>query len=308
MKRLLPLLLLCLVLLPTLVSCRREYVDADPVDPNKLPGIDAPLPNEKTEETLRIYVVGDSTAQTYLTDKGKVQTSSDGKDIMGWGYYLSYFFSENNVEIINLARSGRGTRNYLNTEEYRTLVSDLKEGDWVFIQFAHNDRKTDDYFTAPNLLLEDVDRSCKNEEGTYSYQACLYHHYVKFAQDRGAKPVLLTPIALRDPTTGLADHSLHTEYIAAMRDLAKDCKIPLIDVSVLTEELYRKTVEQGGAEATASFHSFTDESRTERDVTHLSHLGAYTVTELLVGELKNEAKELSKYFAETPKPFDEKMQ
>ncbi|MBQ2730987.1 MAG: hypothetical protein IJF24_03085 [Clostridia bacterium] len=301
MKRILSAVL-CALLLFSLSSCRREYVDADPVDPNKLPAVSTPTPEEE-DDTVRIYIAGDSTAQTYKNKQNEVQSAEDGTDLMGWGYYLSNFFSDT-VEIHNLAHSGRGTRNYLNTEEYRTLISDLKEGDWLFIQFAHNDRKDDGYFTDPNLLLEDVDRSCKTENGVYSYQACLYYHYIKFAEDRGAKPVLLSPIALRDPETGLANHSPHTDYINAAKDLASDCKIPFVDAAALTEELYRNLVEEGGAEATESLHAFTDESRKERDVTHLSHLGAYTVAELIANELIQTESLLAEYAVDFPKPFE----
>lgn len=300
MKRIILLsLALCLLLLP-LCSCKRQYVDEDPVDPNDFMPTDTP---EAAEERYTVFIVGDSTAETYLNADKSVQSAKVGKDIMGWGYYLSFYFNEK-VEVKNLARSGRGTRSFLGTPEYRTLWQELSEGDYLFIQFAHNDRKKDSYHTDANLALEEVDSSCKNADGLYSYQASLYYNYIRLAQDRKANVVLLTPISLLNLESGLSANDPHADYILALKDLAADLDLPLLDVTAATEALYEKTKNEGGKEKTLSFHAFTDAARTERDITHLSHLGAYTVAGEIATLIQKTIPVLQDQLAETPRAYD----
>ena len=101
-------------------------------------------------------------------------------------------------ETQNLALSGRSSRSFLAEQNYQTLKSSLGKGDYLFIQFGHNDEKTDESVypglgTYPNLDWSTLDTSGKDSQGRYSYEYLLTAYYINLAKNKGAVPVLVTP-------------------------------------------------------------------------------------------------------------------
>ena len=82
-----------------------------------------------SSKKTRIFIAGDSTAQTYIEAR-------DGL-IKGWGQMLPNFL-DGNVEVVNHAMGGRSTKTFLNEGRWDKLMSEVKKGDYVFIQFGHN--------------------------------------------------------------------------------------------------------------------------------------------------------------------------
>ncbi len=151
---------------------------------------------------MTIHICGDSTAQSY-TEERAPQT--------GWGQVIGEYLP--GVEINNRAMAGRSTKSFLAEERLEAIKPLLQKGDLLLIQFAHNDwnekpeRHTEPYTTYTENL----------------------NVFIDAALERGAVPVLLTPIPMRCWEEGkLKD--MHGEYPVAMRQLALQRGVALLDV------------------------------------------------------------------------------
>ncbi len=230
-----------------------------------------------------VYLVGDSTVCEY--DSNTVSSLNR----MGWGMQLANEY--NNVTVNNLALSGRSSRSFLTETNYTTLCNSIGAGDYLFIQFGHNDEKTDEATypglgTYPNLDMSTLDSNGMNSSGQYSYEWILLNKYIKMAQDKGAVPVLVTPITRRG-SDGSANYSAHTAYQQALIKLGQEQGVAVIDMTTLTTELYTSLYNSGGADATAALHCYSDTNGT-MDNTHLSVYGA----QVIAGMIADQTKEL----------------
>jgi len=230
----------------------------------------------------KVFLVGDSTVCNYDS------TTNTERNRYGWGQLFASHFS--GVTVNNLALSGRSSRSFLTENNYNTLCSSIGKGDYLFIQFGHNDEKTDESTnpglgTFPGLDFSTLDSSGKNSSGQYSYEWILLNKYVKVAQNAGAQPVLITPITRRG-SNGQPNYSGHTNYQNAIIALGKQYNIPVIDATALTTALYNEAYASGGADATAAFHCWTSADRSAIDNTHLSYQGALTIGGIIAAETK----------------------
>ncbi len=229
-----------------------------------------------------VYLVGDSTVCEY--DNNTVSAYNR----YGWGMKLADQF--NGVTVRNLALSGRSSRSFLNETNYNTLCSSIGSGDYLFIQFGHNDEKTDENTypglgTYPNLDWNTLDGSGKNASGQYSYEWILLNRYAKNARDAGAVPVLVTPITRR-AANGQPYYQAHTDYQQGLLSMAASNGIAAIDLTALTTDLYNQLYTAGGSDATAALHCWTDTAHTTLDNTHLSSYGAETVSRIVAEQTK----------------------
>ena len=225
-----------------------------------------------------VYLVGDSTVCEYDA------TTAQSLDRYGWGMKLAEQY--NGVSVQNLALSGRSSRSFLEEANYQTLKNSLGAGDYLFIQFGHNDEKTDEATypglgTYPGLDWSTLDNTGKDAQGRYSYEYLLTAYYINLARNKGAVPVLVTPITRRG-TDGSPYYQAHTEYQQGMIGLGSLYGVAVIDATTLTTELYNSV----GAANTAAFHCYTDAAHTTIDNTHLSSKGAQAVAGIIAGQTR----------------------
>lgn len=151
---------------------------------------------------MTIYVCGDSTAASYAPERAP---------ITGWGQVLGEF--TNGVPVDNRAMGGRSTKSFLSEGRLVAIEKCLRPGDLLLIQFTHNDTS---------------DLVWRHTDPWTSFQSNLAI-YVQTARERGALPVLLTPICRRYYRDGQLLPS-HGEYPDAIRALALRLNVPLIDI------------------------------------------------------------------------------
>jgi lysophospholipase L1-like esterase len=200
-----------------------------------------------------VYLAGDSTA---------AQKYSDAAPETGWGMALP-FFLRNGLRVANHAVNGRSSRSFVDEGRLDAVLGAIRPGDFLLIQFAHNDEKDED--------------PTRYTEPWTTYQEYL-RMYVDGARARGARPVLATPVERRRfDAAGNAVPS-HKEYPAAMRALARQEGVALLDVQALSLALWQ----QLGVEATKTYFNWT---ATEQDNTHFNPPGAIAVARLVVREL-----------------------
>ncbi len=206
-----------------------------------------------TQEMHTIYIAGDSTA---------AQKYSAAAPETGWGMALPFFLHKDLI-VDNRAANGRSSKSFIDEGRLNAILAVIKPGDILLIQFGHNDEKTTD--------------PTRYTEPWTTYQAYL-RQYVDGARARGALPVLATPVERRrfDPA-GNALPS-HGDYPPAIRALAEQEGVPLIDTQALSLALWQKL----GPEETKQYFNWT---ATEQDNTHFNPPGAIEVARIVAAQL-----------------------
>lgn len=234
-------------------------------------------PVELKEITL--YLVGDSTVASFSDDYFYPR--------YGYGTQIDNYLSDK-VTVKNLALSGRSSKSFLTEANYTYLKDNIKEGDILVIGFGHNDEKSDDVarFTDASLPYTD--------ENSFGYH--LYEYYIKLAQEKGAIPILCTPIVRAQSTddyTGSEGHvTANGDYAAAIREVGEAYNVDVVDLTVLTRSRYE---EIGFAEACYYHAVINGKYDTDGttiipdfatvDKTHLNIYGAKYVAYLLADEM-----------------------
>lgn len=213
----------------------------------------------------KIYVIGDSTASFYETSR---------YPRTGWGQVLQPFFLSDSIHIVNKAMSGRSSKSYYSDPAgWPAVLKVLEKGDFLFIQFGHNDAK-----------IEDTTRYTEPYTTYKEYLSV----YIDSARARGAFPVLLTPIH-RNKWSGSSIDDSHGDYPPAMRQLADEKNVPLIDMHRKSEVLFESLGETYVTDTLfmhfpAGLHSGYPEG--SEDNTHFQEYGAYLLCELIVDGIK----------------------
>jgi len=187
---------------------------------------------------IAIYIAGDSTA---------ANKTPDVFPETGWGQVIGDFFNEN-VKINNHAVNGRSSKSFVEEGRLEAILKEIKAGDYLFIQFGHNDEK-----------------------------------------EQGAYPVLLTPVNRRLFENGRIINT-HREYCKAMKELALELNVPLIDVCEKSRALF----EELGEEKTKEIFLWVEPGQYpaypegKQDNTHFSRQGAIEIAKLIVDGIKND--------------------
>lgn len=223
-------------------------------------------------QSITVYLVGDSTMAT---------KSAAARPEAGWGEFLQPNFDEKNVKFENHAQNGRSSKSFIDEGRWQKIVDVLKKGDYVFIQFGHNDEKSEDpkRYTAPN--------------GEYR------ENLIKFVNEVRAKkanPVLLTPVMRRRFNDKGEFFDTHGEYPDAVRQVASELKVTLIDLHRKTETL----IKNAGVEGSKKIFLFLKENENPNrpkaleDNTHFSAYGAEQIALLAIEGIKESQIDLVK--------------
>lgn len=223
--------------------------------------------------TTHVHMIGDST----MADKATPEINPE----RGWGQLFPRFFDEH-VAVYNHALNGRSTKSFIEEGHWAAVVSVLEPGDYLFIEFGHNDEKKEDStrYAAPR--------------GDYRRNL---ERFVDEARARGATPILLTPIVRRKfDARGMLEPT-HGEYPAVVRELATKKSVAFIDLERLTETM----VSDAGPEGSKRIYCYVDPGTSKmypeghKDDTHLSVAGATEVAALVANALRASGLPLARY-------------
>ncbi len=211
-----------------------------------------------------LYTIGDST----MANKKDPERNPEH----GWAQVLQPFF-EDNIVVVNKAVNGRSTKSFINEKRWDSIYKKLKKGDYVFIEFGHNDEK-----------IEDSTRYT-NPHTAYRYNLI---RFVKETREKGAIPVLLTSIARRNFNEKGVLVPTHGDYPLETRLVAQEYKVPFINL-----EYYTEILEQSyGPEKSKQLHlhfkagenAYYDKDKA--DDTHLSLLGAKRIAQIVINQIR----------------------
>lgn len=212
----------------------------------------------------KVYLIGDSTCSFYGPTKAPRT---------GWGMNLQNNFDTANIIVSNKAASGRSSKSFYNElGKWNQVIALLNEGDFLVIQFGHNDQKIAD--------------TTRYTEPYTTYQEYL-KKYIDEAREKGAYPILATSIH-RNKWSGTEVNDSHGDYPPAMRDLASEENVPLVDAHKLTEELMESKGEEYSTWEifmnlkAGEWENYPDGNQ---DNTHLQENGAILIARLIAEEL-----------------------
>lgn len=246
----------------------------------------------KDNDKITIFMIGDSTMANKDIRGGKMER--------GWGMMLKNFFTED-VIVDNHALNGRSSKSFISEGHWQKVVEKIKPGDYVFIQFGHNDEKDDPKrHTDPGTTFDENLRK-----------------FVKETRMRGGIPVLFNSVVRRiftNSTTAVADDDTrsnssaglvegdtlvdtHGDYLLSPRNVARELDVPFVDANKITHDL-----EQGlGPDKSKKLHMWylpneiPSLPKGRQDNTHYNVYGAYVVAGLLADAVSDVVPELKQY-------------
>lgn len=202
-----------------------------------------------------LFIAGNST----VVDEGSEPWT-------GWGQVFPLFMDEN-IAVANYAESGQAANTFVSSRRFDKLLTQMKPGDWLIIEFGHNDQK-------------------QTGEGKGAYES--FYDDLKYLIDgtraAGGNPVLITPVQRRHfDEKGILKHT-HGDHPDAMRKLAADEGVPLIDLTEMTTRLYTAW---GPEESTKAFvhypaGTFPEQEEDLEDNTHFNPFGGWQIAKCVV--------------------------
>ena len=235
----------------------------------------------KPSDVTTIYLIGDSTVADYTLEDDYAEKR---RPVAGWGQEFPVFFDDyqsgtigfitaDRVVIDDRARGGRSTRTFFQEGRWRAVYEALKPGDVVMIQFGHNDGAVDK--TERYVDIE-------------GYKEFL-RLYVSQARQKGATPILLTPVARNYPWKDGHLQNVHGDYPAAVRAVADEMEAAFIDLNQLSMDFFSTK----GQEYVSSRYFMNLEPglypaypEGQKDNTHFQPEGARAVAELVFDAMK----------------------
>jgi lysophospholipase L1-like esterase len=213
-----------------------------------------------------IFLLGDSTV-----------CDQPSEPYASWGQMLTRFFGSN-VAVANHAQSGESLRSSLGAKRLDKVLSLMKPGDYLLIQYGHNDEKE------------------KGEGvGAFTTYKASLKQFVAEARKKGGIPILITPVQRRTFDTAGNITNSHGDYPEAVRQAAKEENVPLIDLNAMSKDLY----ETLGKDSSGKLFK-------EGDGTHHNNYGSYELAKCIVQAIRGQKLPLAKYLLKGLPKFDPK--
>ena len=236
---------------------------------------------KKVDDVPTVYLAGDST----MVDQDKEPWAS-------WGQMLPRFFNTRSggplVSIANNAESGETIASFQSENRFAKIFSTIKSGDYLFMQFAHNDQKQGRGFVPIPEYKE------------------LMTKYVEDAKKLGAHPVLVTAMNRRSfDDQGKIQMTLG-EYPQATRDVAEAEDVPLIDLNAMSKTLFETMGPDGTLKAFVHYpaNTFPGQAQALADNTHFNSYGAYELARCIVLGIQEDKLPLARDLAKSVGTFD----
>jgi lysophospholipase L1-like esterase len=239
------------------------------------PCIDA-LEIEKVDNQITVYLAGNSTV-----------VDQDDEPWCSWGQMITRFFKPG-VAIADHAESGLTLGNFLNSHRVDKILSNIKAGDYLFIEFGHNDQKE----KGPG-------------DGAYKSYTDRFKLFISKIKAKNAIPVIVTSTSRRAfNDSGKVVNTLG-DYPDAARKIAKEQNVPLIDLNAMTAKFYEALGMEGSKKAFVWYpaNSFPNQTKDLTDNTHFNGYGAYEIAKCIIEGIRSNHLNIEKYIIDAP-PFD----
>ncbi len=246
------------------------------------------------DDTITVFMIGDSTMAN--------KDISGDKQERGWGMVLQSYFTDH-VRVDNHAVNGRSSKSFIDEGRWEKVLEKLKPGDYVFIQFGHNDEKPNpDRHTDPGSTFDDNLRK-----------------FVVETRAKGGIPVLFNAVVRRNfhlqTDNTVDDESLrntvyedevvnsdtlvdtHGAYLLPPRNVARELHVPFVDANKITHDIEQNLGVLGSRRLHMWFkpdeHPSVPKGR--KDNTHYNIYGAHVVAGILIDEIAKKVPALTPF-------------
>ncbi len=226
--------------------------------------------------TIEIAKLNNRITTVYLCGNSTV-VDQENEPWASWGQMIPNFFNKK-VSFANYAESGEASNSFIQAKRLDKILSLIKPGDYLLVEFGHNDEK-----------------QTGADKGAYKHFTKNLKIYIDEARKRGAIPVLLTPTQRRLFEHGKLKNT-HGEFPQAVRDLADQEQVPVIDLTSMTTDLFQALGEESSKKALVHYPqgTFPGQEKAFADNTHFNAYGAYQVARCVVKGLIDNKIKLSK--------------
>ena len=214
------------------------------------------------KKKIKIWMIGDST-MSIKEKKAWPET--------GWGMPFANFW-DSTVIVDNRAKNGRSTKTFISEELWKSVYTEAREGDYVFIQFGHNDESVEkkERYSTPDTFKMNLNK------------------FITEAREKKAIPVLLTPVSRRKfDAAGIAVET-HLFYSQLTREVASAKQVIFIDLDKKSRELYQQFGNENSKLLFLQLKPGENPNYPEgkEDNTHFNELGARLIAQLVLTEIK----------------------
>ena len=245
--------------------------------------------NGLSPKVCAVEISRNNRATTVFLAGNSTVVDQDREPWAAWGQMIPRFFRPGQIAIANHAESGEALKSFVSEKRLAKIMSLMKPGDYLFVEFAHNDQKPGSAYVEPFT--------------TYKEQLKLY---IAEARKRGGIPVLVTSMHRRNfDSTG---HIVNTlgDYPEAVRQTAREENVALIDLNAMSKTLYEAWGPDASLKAFVHYpaNTFPGQTQALKDNTHFNTYGAYELARCIVEGIKTGVPDLAKSLMADIPPFN----
>jgi len=232
---------------------------------------------KRADELPTIFLAGNSTV-----------TDQENEPWASWGQMFPRFLKPK-IVVANYAESGESLRSFKGEKRLQKLLSQMKKGDFLFIEFAHNDQK-------PGGSHVDAFTTYKDE----------LKFFIAEARKKGGKPVLVSSMHRRRfDENGQIINTLEN-YPEAMRQTANEENVPLIDLNAMSKQFYEAMGPENSKKAFVHYpaNTYPGQDKPLADDTHFNPFGAYELAKCITESIRKNNPDLAKYLIDRLPTFD----
>ncbi|MXN90844.1 rhamnogalacturonan acetylesterase [Flavobacterium sp. Sd200] len=252
--------------------------------------------NDSLPKICAVEIIPNKTATTIFLAGDSTVTDQPEDPWASWGQMFPVFLVPGKVAVANYAESGETLKAFERENRFAKIWSMAKPGDYLFIEFTHNDQKPGGNHLDPFTTYKETVKQ-----------------QIAEAKKRGMIPVLVTSTQRRKfGADGKIENTL-LEYPEALRQTAKEENVALIDLSAMSKTLYETLGEEGSKNALVHYpaNTYPNQTKALEDNTHFNMYGAYELSKCVVSSIRKQNLSLSKfiqtgvidYSPEKPTPF-----
>lgn len=236
--------------------------------------------NDSLAKVCGIEITRNTTATTIFLAGNSTVVDQDREPWASWGQMLPSFLEPSKVVVANYAESGEALNSFVSSRRLEKVLSMMKAGDYLFVEFGHNDQKQKGEGVGPFT----------------TYKKSL-QFFINEVRKKGGIPVLVTSMHRRNfDSTG---HIVNTlgDYPEAVRQTAKEENVALIDLNAMSKTLYESWGEAASVKAFVHYpaNTFANQKEALKDNTHFNTYGAYEIARCIVQSIKDQQLPLAKY-------------
>jgi lysophospholipase L1-like esterase len=218
---------------------------------------------------IKIFMAGDSTMAIKET-RAYPET--------GWGMPFTYFW-DSTVTVVNRAKNGRSSKTFISEGLWKSIMDASGEGDYIFIQFGHNDESVDkkERYSTPDTFKLNLAK------------------FITDARFKKAVPVLITPVGRRKFDAAGQVMETHADYSRLTKEVAAEQKVILIDLDSSSQRLYQSMGKDGSKLLFLQLKpgEHPNYPAGKEDNTHFNELGARLIAQQVLEAVKTRLPELA---------------